>query len=161
VVARAQGDRRAVDEDQRIKREQTKAAQHSELLGQHGEDKVGLFLGQEFQVGLRALQESATEQAARAQSDLRLDGVVAGPQGIGFRIQEGKHALALIGVQELPADRYGAKPGHQQHGELPHPHAGDEEHGHADHQQHGARAQVRLLEHEAGRHQDQRHRKDL
>src|SRR3546814_10230525 len=54
-------------------REQGQPAGHAEFLRQHGEDEIGLLLGQEVQMALRAVQEPLAEHAAGAQRDLRLE----------------------------------------------------------------------------------------
>src|SRR5260221_4319016 len=96
MAAAAQRDGEAVDEDQRIKSEQGDAADETELLGQHGEDEVGLLLGQEVEMALRAVQEALAEEPARAERDLRLQDVIAGAERIVLGVEKGVDAVALV-----------------------------------------------------------------
>ena len=84
-------------------------ADEADLLGQHGEDEVGLLLRQEAQLALRALQEALAPDAARAERDLRLDDVVAGAERIALGVEEGEHPLLLVVVQLLPEQRQGQR----------------------------------------------------
>jgi hypothetical protein len=77
----------------------------SELLADHGEDEIGGALGQELQLRLAAVHPALAEYAARAERDLALDDVIAGAERIGLWIEEGQHALALVVVQEMPAEQ--------------------------------------------------------
>ncbi len=60
-----------------VEEQDREAAQEAELLGQGREDEVGLFLGQEVELALRAQAIALAEEAAGAQGDLGLQDVVA------------------------------------------------------------------------------------
>ncbi len=159
MVAAAQRDGEAVAEDDHVDEDHPEPAQQAELLGQHGEDEVGLLLGQEVEVALRALQEAAAGDAAGAERDLRLQDVVAGAQRVAVRVEEGQHAALLVVVQqELPGQRDRGEAEDAAERELPHAHPGDEEHHDAADHQHAGGAEVRLLEHQRDRRKHHRGR---
>ena len=78
--------------------------EQAELFADHREDEVRRALGQEFELRLAAVHPALAEHAAGADGDLRLDDVIAGAERIGLRIEEREHALALVVVQEAPAE---------------------------------------------------------
>ena len=164
----AVGDRRgdAEDHDQRVEQEQRHRAHEAELLGERGEDEVGVLFGQEVQPGLGALHEAAPREAARAERDLGLGDVVAGAERVGVGVEEGEDAGELVFLDELPVgavrlddrgDEADAAGGGG--GEVPEADAGEEHHhpGAGEEQDRGA--EVGLLEDEGdrqgGQHQGQ------
>jgi hypothetical protein len=60
-----------------VEEQHAEAADEAELLGQGGEDEVGLLFGQEVQLALRAQAKALAQKAAGAQGDLGLQDVVA------------------------------------------------------------------------------------
>ena len=74
----------------------------AELLREHGEDEIGVPLGDELQVRLRAVQPALAGDAARAHRDGGLDGVVARAQRILRRVDQREDAPALVVVQHAP-----------------------------------------------------------
>ena len=84
-----------------------RGADEAELLGQRGEDEVGVLLGQEVQPRLGALHVAAAGEAARAHGDLRLGDVVAGAERVGVGVEEGEDAAELVVLDELPVGAVG------------------------------------------------------
>ena len=105
-----------------------------------------MLLGKKAELGLAAVQVALAPEATGTQRDLGLDDVVAGAQGVGLRIQEGEHALALVGVQVRPQHRQGRSAGEAHGHELPDPHPRHEQEGGAADQQRGGGAEVGLHE---------------
>ena len=91
--------------------------------------------------------------------DLGLDDVVAGPQRIGLRVEEGEHALALIVVEIGPQDRQRRGTQHADGHELPQAHAGHEQERRAADQERHRCAEIGLHQHQPARHQDQQQRR--
>jgi hypothetical protein len=88
---------------------QQQVAQQAELLGEGGKDEVGGALGNEFQVGLRALHEALAPDPARADGDHALDDVKTLAQRVSRRVQQGADALLLVVAQHRPAHAIGAQ----------------------------------------------------
>ncbi len=99
--ARRHLQRRAAPAPRRA-RVSTRAADEAPLLGEHREDEVGVLLGQEVELVLRAVQVALAAEHARADGDLRLDDVVAGAERVGLRIEEGQQALLLVRLEVAP-----------------------------------------------------------
>ncbi len=126
--------------------DQDDVADEPELLGVDGEDEVAGALGDELEVGLRALHPALAERTAGADRDHRLERVEALAERVGRRIDQRQDALALVVVQQRPrhgqhgqsADRHHRQPAPRQAGEEDHEEAG------AEHQQ--RRAEVGLLD---------------
>ncbi len=116
----------------RIKPEQQQAADEAELLGQHGEDEIGVFLRQEIKLVLRALQVALADQPARTDGDHRLQDVIAGAQRILRRIEERQDAPLLVIVHEMPRQRRCRHGADGQRDEIAPLHAGQETHDGAD-----------------------------
>src|SRR5690606_15898446 len=74
-IGRLRRDHQAATDDQQVDRQQPDGAHETELLCEHGEDEVGGALGDELQVGLRAVHPALAPGAARTDGDLRLDDV--------------------------------------------------------------------------------------
>ena len=75
-------------------------AEESELLSEHREDEVGVALGDEVELRLRALLESLAGQAAGPDRDLGLLQVVAGALGVAPRIDEHEQPVDLVLLDE-------------------------------------------------------------
>ena len=113
---------------------------------------------------LRPLQEPLAPQPARAQRDLRLDDVVAGPQRIALRVHERRDPRLLVVVQVAERILRRKRDWDRHRRDLPPPHPGRQEHRRADDRRDHPRPQVRLLQdqqhrhrhHDRGRHQEQR-----
>ena len=98
----------------RYRRSSSAAADETALFGKHGEDEVGMALGQEGHLALGPLAEALAGKLAGTDGDLRLVRVVAAPQRIDARIDEGLDPVLLIGLElapDLVADRR-----HEEHG---------------------------------------------
>src|SRR5580693_1169098 len=74
----------------------------TEFLADHREDEVGGALGEELELRLAAVHVSLAEHAPGTDGDLRLNDVITRSQPIGFGIEEGENALALIVVDDVP-----------------------------------------------------------
>ena len=88
-------------------------ADQAELLAGDREDEVGVLLGHEARLGLRAVEEALPEQSAVADRDPRLRGVVAGAARVVGRIEERGEPVQLVALEhpELDgADRGAARP---------------------------------------------------
>ena len=77
-------------------------------------------------MALRAGHEALTHDVAGAKSDLGLQYVVAGTQGVALRIEECEDALFLIAVKQHPSDRERGKAGQEHQRKLPDAHTGRE-----------------------------------
>src|SRR3990172_7053396 len=66
------------EEGEKIEGKEKDSAQETHLLGEHGEDEVGVLLRQEIQLSLRALHEALAGNAAGADRDFRLEDMIAG-----------------------------------------------------------------------------------
>ena len=64
------------------------AADEAEFLAGDGEDEVGLLLGDELALGLRAGEQAATEQTPVGIGDQRLLDVVADARGVHRAVLE-------------------------------------------------------------------------
>ena len=135
-----------------VEQQQHDVADQAEFLGVHREDEVGVALGDEIEVRLRAVQPALAGDAAGADRDGRLDGVVAGAERVLRRVEQREHALALVVVQQRPQRAAGSPtPSDAEAADDAPAEAGeedDEEAGRAD-QHRGA---------EVGLAHDQRHR---
>ena len=107
-VLRLRRDVQPAADDEHVQQISTKQPDQPPFLADHGEDEIGRALRQELELRLAAVHVALAEHAARADRDLRLDGVIAGAERVGLRIEEREHALPLIVVQEVPDDRHGA-----------------------------------------------------
>jgi hypothetical protein len=94
-VGASDGDHQAA-QDQAEAGQQRQRAHQAELLAEGGEDEVGGALGDELQVGLRALHEALAGDAAGADRDHALDDVEALAQRVGGRVQQGADAVLLV-----------------------------------------------------------------
>ena len=86
-------------------------ADEAQLLTRDGEDEVGLLLGHELAGGLGAVEEALAAEAAGADGDAGLVGVVADARRVERRVGEGGEAVDLVLVEdaELP-DRHARPP---------------------------------------------------
>jgi hypothetical protein len=141
-------------DDEQVQQHQHDQPEQAELLADHREDEVGVALGQVVELRLRTLHPALAEHAARADGDLRLDDVVARAERIVLRVEEGEHALALVVVQQWPADP--GRAAREQRRATHEPGRQTRHHDHepaADGDEHGG-AQVRLRGGEARGHGD-------
>ena len=110
-----QADAHAATDDVQVETHQQDETDETKLLAEYRKDEIGMALGQEFQLGLGAIEPALAKQTTGADGNLGLDDVVTGPQRIGLRIQKGQHPLSLVVVhQEEP--EYGQKTGQCQPG---------------------------------------------
>ena len=77
-------------------------------LADHGEDEVGVVLGQEVERGLRR-HVAAPRERPGADGDHRLDDVVAAPLGIVAGVEEDEQPVDLVLLDEMDAG-HGAAP---------------------------------------------------
>ena len=89
------------DEDA-VGQEENERAREPPLLGEGGENEIGVVLRQVAQPRLGAVAEALAPDLARANGDLRLDGVVAGAANVARRVDEGQDSGLLVAV-EAPA----------------------------------------------------------
>ena len=83
----------------------TPGADQAELLAGDGEDEVGVLLGHEAGPGLRAVEQPLAEQAAVADRDPGLLGVVAGAARVEVGVGEGQEPVDLVGLQQVAGER--------------------------------------------------------
>src|SRR5690554_1145022 len=151
------GDVEAPGDDQQIDQYQQGHPDQTELLGQHGNDEVGMPFGQEVQMGLGALQPALAIDAARADGCLGLDDVPAGPQRVALGIEQRQHPLFLVRMHDK--EPHGHRAGHQ-HDQSPEditpaqPGQQQAEDARGSDQQGGP--QIRLFEDQHHRHHDDR-----
>ncbi len=103
---------------------------------------------------LRAIGPAFAKQAARADSDFRLNDIVAGAQRVRVRIEQCHDALLLVIGHEFPEYKCS---GHREHGERDHEtyrQAGQHDDNHARSGDQQCRAEVRLFGDEESRHDD-------
>ena len=108
-----------------------------------------------------AVGQSLACQLTGANSDLRLDDVVARVEGEFFGVDEHTHALYLVvGDSERPDER---EDGHEQrrhHQQVAAAHAGHDHHAEPDCEEDEARPEVRFDEHQTGHRRDDHQRED-
>src|SRR6266542_663271 len=99
VVARVPRRAQSAEAEEGEGRDKTDGAEPSQLFADHGEDEVGLRLGQikEF---LCAFHQSAPEDPSRAHGDQRLNDVESRALRVGIGIDEGEHAPRSPGSAE-------------------------------------------------------------
>ena len=68
------------------------------------ENKVGMLLGDIFELGLCAVQESFAEQAARPYGYFRLVDVIAGAAQVFFKTEDDFDAHLLMGLQMVEGE---------------------------------------------------------
>src|SRR5581483_981180 len=131
------------------------SAYESVLLGEGGENEVGLRNGKEVQAGLGALFQALAGQSAGADGDERLDDLIAGAVVVGFRLHEAGEPLALVGLEHVPAEGRQQRGDQQNGGSLAEAQPAQKESHHGDRNVSQGGSQVGLGEnHEAG-HADQ------
>ena len=129
------------------------------LLRPHGEDEVGVLLGQEGKLVLRSFAPALAAPLSRADRDDRLDGVVAGALGVGRRIEERQHAVLLVRLEDaLPGEDRPGDTRHRQDGEVAPAHLREHHHGEGDEKGDERGAQVGLLHDQRDRQQDEQER---
>ena len=116
------------------------------LLGDVGEDEVGVRLGQEEEL-LHALHVAAAGESAGADGDQRLVDVEAGALRVGGGIEKDQHTLATPGNQEEQSDQRRQRNADRANQILPLD-AGQKEHHRSDAGQHQRRAQIGLTDDE-------------
>src|ERR1019366_2163464 len=124
------------------------------------ENKIGALLRQKIQPRLRTFQKSLAEWASGADRDFRLDDVVAGAERVGLRIYEADHALALVRLEIVPAQRSRQHRGYRQHQHRAQIQAAHENQRNGDQHEYQSRAEVGLLEHECRGDAEQDERDD-
>ena len=123
----------------------------AELLPRHREDEVGLLEGDEAALGLAPGEEALPREAARADGDAHLPGLVADALRVERRVEEGLEPVALVGREQRrreSRDRDAATPS-DDHADRPRPRRArrrDDDDRHRD--EHERRAEVGLGEHE-------------
>src|SRR6266446_8171214 len=101
------GDRAATMDDEKVKRQDQERSEEAALLGEYGEDEIGVLLRQELQLPLRSGPESLAEHAAGTDRDQRLNELVAGSLGVPGRLEKGFDALLLIRLEVTPHEWQG------------------------------------------------------
>src|SRR5690606_33415399 len=99
------GNKQAASDDHNIEGQQEQHALQAKLLRQHGEEKVGLSLGQEVEARLHAVEPTLAMYATGTDRGLRLDDVPAGAERIAVRIQQGQYAALLVVLQHVEPHR--------------------------------------------------------
>jgi len=92
-------------DERHVEKQQQSRPQEPPFFGHHGEDEVGVVLGQEPELGLGPMEEPLTYEPPRPHGDLGLDGMVAAAQGIPGGIQEGENPQPLVAFQGKPQKR--------------------------------------------------------
>ena len=106
------------------------SADQPPFLCHGGEDEIGMAFGQVIEMALRSLQIALAADTARSDRDLGLADMIAGAQRIAFRIEEDKHAVLLIFLeQEEEGEGHERRTGKPCADEQPDRHAGEEHHG--------------------------------
>src|SRR5215218_3862827 len=97
-VAGHGGDAQSPPQEQPEQQQQDHGAGEAELLADHGEDEVGLLLGNVLEVGLGAVQVALAGDAARADGDQGLPRVVgeASSTVVGAGVDERGQPLLLV-----------------------------------------------------------------
>src|SRR5580693_6483988 len=72
-----------------VQENQNHRAQETAFLREHRKDKIGVLLGNEVELRLRAFQKSLAENLSGTYRDPALKGVIAFVFGVAFRIDEG------------------------------------------------------------------------
>src|SRR5262249_16478110 len=104
---RVRRDDHAAGNQKEEQQQQHEVSEQAEFLGVHREDEVGGALRYEVEMGLGAVQPPLPEQAAGADGDRGLDGVVAGAQRILRRVEQREQTLPLVVMQHGPHERQG------------------------------------------------------
>ena len=104
------GDRQRPPDHHAEQRDQQRRADQAELLAGDGEDEVGVLLGHEAGLGLRAVEEALAEEAAVADRDPGLLGVVAGAARVEVGVREGQEPVDLVRLEQVPAATATARP---------------------------------------------------
>ena len=148
------------DAEEAVEAEQHDAADEAPLLGEHREREVGVLIGQELELVLRAPHEPLAEDPAVADGHARVVRVPARAAEIGLGVQERRDALALVVLEAVdPRERHRRRPRCQQRADAlpPEPH----ERRDADEDQHedDGRAEVGLPQDEQ-RRDDREQRRD-
>src|SRR5690349_1419755 len=154
MAAAAQGDRKPMSDDQRVKHEQADTADKAELLGQGREDEIGLLFRQEAQMALAAVEKTSPQETARAERDFRLQNVITGTQRVALRIEKGIDPVLLVVAEEMPSGRHGGSGTQRHQREVPQADAGYEEQRNPGYQQHHRSPEVGLFQHQRCGYQD-------
>ena len=160
ATRRAKGswERKAVRRPRTPKRTKSRNDEHgadeAKLLGNVGEDEVGVRLGQVEEL-LHAFHVAAAGEAAGADGDERLVDVEAGALRIGIGIEEDQHALAAPRNHEKQRGQAGQQRRTAAPKQILPLHSGQDQHHGGDAGQNQRRAQVGLLDDEQDK--DQRH----
>jgi hypothetical protein len=123
----------------------------TKLLGQHGEDEIGVCLGQVVEL-LYARTHAHPGDLAATDRDQRLGELEAAVERIGPGVDEGHHALQPVGLHGSEGQQRQA--GQTQHEQVLPGRAGQPDHAADDGHQHHGRPHVRLLEQDAGQQAD-------
>ena len=97
------GDPQRADDHDAEQEDDRDGADEAEFLAGHGEDEVGLLGRDEVARHQLAVEQALAEHPARADRDLGLGRVVAGPGQVGGRVQEGGEPGQLVGLQQVQA----------------------------------------------------------
>jgi hypothetical protein len=80
----------------------------AEFFGEHGEDEVGVALGEEFELGLGAFPPALAEDATGADGDGRLDDMKALAERVGLSgLNRVMTRLTLVVVQDVRPYQWG------------------------------------------------------
>src|SRR5690606_8035090 len=153
---RPQSDVQGTHGDEHEQADGDQRTDHAQLLGQHGEDEVGVRLGQ-VKLLLDTVAQADAEPLTTAEGDQRLTQLIAGAILGGPGIYEVGQAFQAIGLT-----------GHYQHADRQHTgdqrdeaqqiDAAEEQHGNARADQHHGSAEIRLGQQQKGHRAEHQHR---
>ena len=155
-VAAGARDRQAPAQDHRESAKHHDPPQETPFFRHGGEDEIGMRFGQVVEMALRTLVEALARETARTDGDLRLGDVIAITQRVAFGIEEGEHALLLIGLQtEEERDWRQNRARRSRTDEPAQRQAGSEHHHRPAEDDRQRRAQIGLQQHQRHGCQDQ------